>query len=313
MEEIVLTYTLIGLAIFVIILLCVIFYVFNKILRSLNYQLISSNSQNEERLSSLGLQLINLVQETQIELKNLSHANEQKITDRLEANLSEVTSFLESLKTNLVELAIKNDDANQKAYKGLGEALTNKTSEIARNLSEIRSETHANSRKIEEQLESGIVKFTNLTSSDHKKTAKSLDDLNAQVLRLDSEIDKNLDRYSSSIFGLIQTLRVANTIQNSRNQYENGRIVIEDSSFLKIFDGCMLTEIQDKLTGQSTISQYKNGVIEASRTYHNGMLKYVSTYESGNLKYMDEISDSGKIIAKYTYDEAGEVESLEEF
>lgn len=313
MEEIVLTYILIGLAVVAIILLCYMFYVFNKILISLNYQLTLSNSQNEERVSGLGVQLINLVQETKTELKDLSHISEQKITAKLEASLSGVTSFLESLKASIVDLAIKNDDAKQKMYKGLVDALTNKTDEILSSFLEARSEAFTNSRKLEEQLENVIVQFTNVVSLENKKTAKSLDELKEQVLEIDSELDKNLNRYSSSIFGLIQTLRVANTIQNARNQYENGRIVIEDSSFLKIFDGCMLTEIQDKLTGQSTISQYKNGVIEASRTYHNGMLKYVSSYESGNLKYMDEISDSGKVIAKYTYDEAGEVESLEEF
>lgn len=142
----------------------------------------------------------------------------------------------------------------------------------------------------------------------------------SQIQRIIGRVDTNAENTKAlikesldDVSREVQSIRVSNILTENRNLYNQGRLVLETDSFIKTFDNCQLNEIVDKETGQITKNEYKKGELVVSKTYRTDTLEYIGYYENGVLQKMEDRSVAeGGIVTSYTYDEAGEVESVEE-
>ena len=134
--------------------------------------------------------------------------------------------------------------------------------------------------------------------------------INELVNSAQQEIYDYVQGSEDRLADVISLMRVSNSIFENKNLYDSGHLVIEDSSFLKIFDSCQLTRLEDKLTGQVTKNEYRDGALFRSETYRDDRLEYVGHYQDGRLASMEDLTgpDVGKTV--YEYDESGEIESI---
>ncbi|MEY8201211.1 MAG: hypothetical protein RPS47_18390 [Colwellia sp.] len=241
------------------------------------------------------------VEESESKLLNSS---EHKFTDlvSLMSNNTEVTT--KNIKNNIIYTKAIIERAGHGILEGVadsGKAL----------IEQLQSASNSISTKQEKALTELNEYHSGLTCEIEKsgleKTNKILNCLNEAASNTENLVKESANTLSDTI----ELVRVSNVLTENRNLYDQGRLVLETETFVKTFDRCELTAIEDKETGQVTRNEYKNGKLSMSKTYRTDSLEYVGYYEDGVLKKMEDLTGSeANGVTQYEYDEAGEVESV---
>lgn len=232
----------------------------------------------------------NTIKNLEASLSGLIQASELKSIENIKDNATDIKSTVEQL-----EVAISKDLASSKS------SISERFDQMERNISESESSTlsrldAAKQETLDNLEQASKNQIQRIVASITESNDRSRDDLRESEKRLSGVIDR---------------LRVSNISTENKNLYGQGRLVIETDSFVKTFDCCQLSQLEDKETGLVTKNEYKNGSLIASKTYRTDRLEYIGHYEDGVLLEMEDHTESEGIVTKYEYNEAGEIESIE--
>jgi len=250
------------------------------------------------------------VQESQISVENLVsqliQVNEQKLTELISSVAENVGTVTESIKNNTVftegaleRNGLKVSEEISDSEKVLVEKINDVANRVAaaedRGVSELRA---AKSDLVEK-----------IDSSTNEQTHKLINDSNVAA----DSTKELIQNSTGSLFDSLELVRVSNLLNENRNLYDQGRLVLETEAFVKTFDSCQLTQIEDKETGQVTKNEYQDGKISTSKTYRTDSLEYVGHYQDGVLKTMEDLTGpEGSNVTQYEYDETGEIGKVSE-
>jgi hypothetical protein len=248
------------------------------------------------------------VQESQTSIENsvsqLIQANEQKVTGLISSVSDSVGTVAETVKNNAVYTKGVVERSGLKVSEEIsdsGKMLAEKISDVAKRVSAVEDKGLSELKAAKTEL---VVK---IESSTKEQTHKLINNSNDAADSTKELIKDSTDSLTDSL----ELVRVSNVLTENRNLYDQGRLVLETEAFVKTFDSCQLTQIEDKETGQVTKNEFQNGKISTSKTYRTDSLEYVGHYQDGVLKKMEDLTGpEGNNVTQYEYDEAGEVESV---
>jgi hypothetical protein len=242
-------------------------------------------------------------------------AIESSVSKSLESSEQIVTGLISAVSDNVGAVA-ENVKNNAVYTKGVVERTGVKVSEeISNSGKELIDQLQSTSKSITTSQSKALAELNAVHSDVISKIEKSVHEQTNEVLSCLNEtagdtkelVKESIDTLSDTI----ELVRVSNVLTENRNLYDQGRLVLETETFVKIFDSCQLTQIEDKETGQVTKNEYQNGKISTSKTYRTDSLEYVGHYQDGVLKKMEDLTGpEGSNVTQYEYDEAGEVESV---
>ena len=237
-------------------------------------------------------------------VSKLLNSSEQKVTGLLSSISNNLEITTEDVKSNAVYTKAIVERTGQKILESVsdsGEVLVEQLQGASniivtaqgKALTEL-SEVHSD---LVDKIEKSVLEQTN----------EVLSCLNETAIDTKEVVKESTNTLSDTI----ELVRVSNVLTENRNLYDQGRLVLETETFVKTFDRCELTAIEDKETGQVTRNEYKNGKLSMSKTYRTDSLEYVGYYEDGVLKKMEDLTGSeANGVTQYEYDEAGEIESV---
>lgn len=241
---------------------------------------------------------------TDSSVSKLLGLNEQKVTGLISAISDNVGAVAENVKNNAVYTKGVVERTGMKVSEEIsnsGKELIDQLQSTSKNITTAQSKALAELNAVHSDVISKIEK------SVHEQTNEVLSCLNETASDTKELVKESTDALSDTI----ELVRVSNVLTENRNLYDQGRLVLETEAFVKTFDSCQLTQIEDKETGQVTKNEFQNGKISTSKTYRTDSLEYVGHYEDGILKKMEDLTGpEGSNITQYEYDEAGEVESV---
>ncbi len=237
-------------------------------------------------------------------VSKLLNSSEQKVTDLLSliSNNLEITTA--GVKSNAVYMKDIVERTEQKILEGVsdsGKILIDQLQGAANSIATAQGKALTELNEVHSDIVGKIEK------SVLEQTNEVLSCLNETAIDTKELVKESTDSLSDTI----ELVRVSNVLTENRNLYDQGRLVLETETFVKTFDRCELTAIEDKETGQVTRNEYQNGKLSMSKTYRTDSLEYVGYYEDGVLKKMEDLTGSeANGVTQYEYDEAGEVESV---
>lgn len=237
-------------------------------------------------------------------ISKLIQENEQKMAESVSAVGESVAAVAENVKNNAIYTRGVVDRSGLK--------ITGEISDSAKALVETINEA---TKKLAAEGEERLGELKAVKAEIVGKIENSSKEQTLEILNKSNDVaDGTKELIIGSADGVIDALelvRVSNVLTENRNLYDQGRLVLETETFVKIFDSCQLTQIEDKETGQVTKNEYQNGKISTSKTYRTDSLEYVGHYQDGVLKKMEDLTGpEGSNVTQYEYDEAGEVESV---
>ncbi|MFT6449254.1 MAG: hypothetical protein ACJAW8_001615 [Oleispira sp.] len=261
-----------------------------------------------EKVEASKKDVVGCVQESQkvtdSSVSKLLGLNEQKVTGLISAISDNVGAVAENVKNNAVYTKGVVERTGMKVSEEIsnsGKELIDQLQSTSKNITTAQSKALAELNAVHSDVISKIEK------SVHEQTNEVLSCLNETASDTKELVKESTDALSDTI----ELVRVSNVLTENRNLYDQGRLVLETEAFVKTFDSCQLTQIEDKETGQVTKNEFQNGKISTSKTYRTDSLEYVGHYEDGILKKMEDLTGpEGSNITQYEYDEAGEVESV---
>jgi hypothetical protein len=242
--------------------------------------------------------------DTESSISILLQVNEQKVTGLVSSLSDSVETVTENVKNNAIYTKGIVERTGQKVLGDISDSrkvLVEQINNVIKRVSAVEDKGLSELKAAKTDL---VGKIDNSTL---KQTYEIINCLNKAMDNTKELIEDSTDTLSDKF----ELVRVSNVLTENRNIYDQGRLVLETESFVKTFDSCQLTQIEDKETGQVTKNEYQNGKISTSKTYRTDSLEYIGHYEDGILKKMeDRTGPEGSDVTKYEYDEAGEVESV---
>ncbi len=237
-------------------------------------------------------------------VSQLIHANEQIITGLISSVSDDVRTVAESFKNN----AVYTKGIVERSGLKVSEEISDSGKLLVEKINDVAEIIFAAEKKGLSELKAAKTDLVvKIESSTQEQTYKLINDASDVADSIKELIKDSADSLTSSL----ELVRVSNLMTENRNLYDQGRLVLETETFVKIFDSCQLTQIEDKETGQVTKNEYQNGKISTSKTYRTDSLEYVGHYQDGVLKKMEDLTGpEGSDVTQYEYDEAGEVESV---
>lgn len=250
--------------------------------------------------------LENKLLESEVSVQSGLNQLHEVVSSSLEASESSTNKYLkiltgkiEGLRGDFSESVRESQMKVEESLSVSGKVLVDQLEGVSNNIATAQSKAHTKLNEVRSELinevEKSALKQTDIIIGSMNETA------------VDSK--KLVQESTGTILDLIELVRVSNVLTENRNLYDQGRLVLETESFVKIFDKCELTSIEDKETGQVTMNEYHDGKLSLSKTYRTDSLEYVGYYEGGVLKKMEDLTGpEGNNVTQYEYDEAGEVE-----
>ncbi len=237
-------------------------------------------------------------------VSKLLNSSEQKVIDLLSSISNNLEITTEDIKKNTLYTKAIVERTGQKVLESVsdsGKVLIDQLQGVSNSVITAQGKALTELNEVHSDLigkiETSVLEQTNEVLSYLNKTAIDTKEL--------------VKESTNTLSEKIELVRVSNILTENRNLYDQGRLVLETEAFIKTFDRCELTAIEDKDTGQVTRNEYQNGKLKMSKTYRTDSLEYVGYYEDGVLKKMEDLTGSeANGVTQYEYDEAGEVESV---
>ena len=110
------------------------------------------------------------------------------------------------------------------------------------------------------------------------------------------------------IGGMIQNLKLANTVELTNALASGKELTIENGDLIQHLGECKVSKIEDKSTGQTTEFIYRDNKKVSSNTFADGAMKYRMTFDDlGKMVKGEEFDPQENLIFEYHYNSAGEI------